>query len=315
MSDRQSPPPSGAGVEGSADWPKARMVLLALLALGLFGLVAAVLGDWFGVAASPVARDDDLFILLAPFVAIAVAIERFWEIAFNAYESFAMATARLLGVSGGTTRWMRDEARNAEEALKTLARELADKTPTDKNYHVLSTAFHLAEVRLLEAQARIEEALKAPEYVAVKRAITLLGSLLIGVLISVTGGLTLLNVAGFAVPIPVDVLVTGLLIGSGPGPLHSLIGTLQELRNAVAGLAELARGSAIKRMREPTVERETTLLGQVRTRTGRPFTIATVAENVQGPEAPPSVTVTPQQLASATTLREHRQVRQALRFR
>jgi hypothetical protein len=49
----------------------------------------------------------------------------------------------------------------------------------------LSTAFQEAENRLLDAQTRITEILKTPEYVAVKRSIILLGSLVLGVAISI----------------------------------------------------------------------------------------------------------------------------------
>src|SRR5688572_8596123 len=48
----------------------------------------------------------------------------------------------------------------------------------------------------------------------------------------------------------IDVVLTGILIGLGPGPLHALLGILVELRNAVAGVADIARGTALKKAAE-----------------------------------------------------------------
>ncbi len=39
----------------------------------------------------------------------------------------------------------------------------------------------------------------------------------------------------------IDMLVTGLVIGSGPGPMHDLIGILQSGRNALNNLGQLAK--------------------------------------------------------------------------
>lgn len=326
------------GTESPADaapslWQQGRTYLLGILLLLLILLALGTLSESFGRPRFIRGETDDLFLVLAPFLAIAVAIERFWEILFNWYESVALATARFFGVSSQTTRWMRQEVRSAEDAVATLARAFSDTDPRDPDYARLSTAFHVAEARLVEAQTRIEETLKTPEYVAIKRAITLLGSLIIGLVVSSAGKLTLLNSAGFPAPIPVDVLLTGLLIGSGPGPLHHLIGTLQEVRNAVAGLADLAQGSAIKKVREPAVAIETAFLDRavsfaVAGPPGQPAVIdeRTAARGEEG-EGAEHVDVerrwtgssgpvfSPQQLAAADALRGQRQARRALRFR
>ena len=39
----------------------------------------------------------DLAITLAPFLAIATAIERFWELVFNQYEAFAGQLGKVIG--------------------------------------------------------------------------------------------------------------------------------------------------------------------------------------------------------------------------
>ena len=221
-----------------------RQLLLLVLVISVGLLI------WNGVRgdAGTVSKADgvDLVVLLAPFVALAMAIERFWEAVFNYYESVAVATARLIGVGQQTATWMRGEAANAETAVSEVAALLGTKKPGDPDYDRLSKALAVAETRLQDAQTRIANLPKTPEYVAAKRAITTLGSLALGLGVGIVGRLTLLNAAGFAVAAPIDYVITGLLIGSGPGPLHSFIGTLQELRNALAGVAELARGTAVR---------------------------------------------------------------------
>jgi hypothetical protein len=60
----------------------------------------------------------------------------------------------------------------------------------------------------------------------------------------------MLGPAGLTVWWPFDSILTGLAIGAGPGPLHALIGTLQEMRNAFSGVADLARGAGVARAAE-----------------------------------------------------------------
>jgi hypothetical protein len=274
-------------------------LVLALIVLG-------VLVTYYGLTprsdqVAPVAQPADLFVLLAPFLALATAIERFWEGVFSWYESFAVATGRLVGLGGSTIQWMRDEASNAETAVKNLVEQLGEKKPEEPDYSGLSEQLRQAEVRLIDAQSRIEEALKAPEYVAIKRAVILLGSLVLGVIIGVTTHLRMMQVVGLAVGAPIDYLLSGLLIGAGPGPLHSLIGTLQELRNSLAGLADLARGKAIEKIAAPLATASVARMAPRRTDVKRE---ATSDETALLTDRDP-----------ADVLRATRQARQALRPR
>lgn len=230
---------------------------------GLLLLLLAILGGLLAFALSPKGPGSgagnvitttltaNLAAVLAPFLVLATAIERFWEAVFSWYESFALASGRLLGSVGAISRWAKTEAENAARAVEEAANTLGATSPGTADYDGALRVLQETEARLLEAQSRIASALKSPEYVALKRGITLLGSLVLGLSISISGRLMLLKAAGISIPSglgPLDILITGLLIGAGPGPLHSFITGLQELRNSLAGLADLARGSALKKV-------------------------------------------------------------------
>ena len=193
----------------------------------------------------------DLVVTLAPFIAIATFIERFWETFFNWYESMALQLGRLIGVSADSVKWMKTEIANAEKVVENLVGNLGTQTPGKEEYNTALKNLEQAETRLLDAQSRLSELLKSPIYTSSKKAIILGGSLVIGLCISFNGHLMLFHNAGYqTIPPIADMLITGLLIGSGSGPLHSFIGTLQEFRNTMSGLADLASGTAVKKAAE-----------------------------------------------------------------
>jgi len=233
----------------SEAWKRGGGLLLAILLLLVAAVIWGVMDNSNGKN-STLKDGKDLALLLAPYVVLATGIERFWEAVFSWYESFALSVGRLLGAAFGVTGWAGKEVENAEKVVSEAAASLGGLKPTDDGYAAALKTFQEAETRLLDAQNRIAAALKAPEYVALKRAITLLGSLAIGIAVAVGGRLMMLQAAGFPVANFLDSLITGLLIGAGPGPLHSFITALQELRNALAGVADLARGTALKRVQE-----------------------------------------------------------------
>jgi hypothetical protein len=215
---------------------------LLVLLLGLAALVFFQSIDYNDDAPSP---PIDIAKSAAPFIALAAAIERFWESFFAWYESFALSVGRLMGVSAKMLGWMRTELERARSAMYDLVSK-----PND-GQGVQQEELLAAEARLKDAQTRIEEALKFPEYVALKKAIILLGSLILGIAIAAMGKLQILAIVGFgAVPNWADMVITGVLIGLGPGPLHDIIGMIQELRNAISGIADLARGTALKKAAE-----------------------------------------------------------------
>ena len=227
------------------------VILIILSIVVCLGLLILSWRYPFAVNETTAEKNKDLFLTLAPFIAIATFIERFWETFFNWYESIALQVGRLIGVSAKSIGWMRTEIKNAEQVVEDLIVQLNVQKPGDGEYEKTWSLLQQAEERLLDAEGRIGELLKSSAYTSIKKAITLGGSLIIGLCMSFSWNLQLLHAAGFTSISPgPDLLITGLLIGAGPGPLHSFIGTLQEFRNTLAGLADLARGSAVKKAAE-----------------------------------------------------------------
>ncbi|MEQ1506183.1 MAG: hypothetical protein ABMB14_28380 [Myxococcota bacterium] len=202
----------------------------------LFLGVAVLLGQEAGPTPPP--SPVDVAAMIAPYLALALAIERFWEAVFSWYESLVLATGKTFGTTAAIANWMEREVRKAEIAVAEAAEKGAEPHGSE--------AIALAEAQLTNAKARIEETIRSPQYVGAKRAVTVIGSLTIGVALSLAGHFRMFLAVGLPLPEGLDVVMTGIAIGTGSGPMHSLVGLLQELRNAVGGVADLARGGAVR---------------------------------------------------------------------
>lgn len=227
----------------SESWKSSRR---ALIAAAVVLIVVVGYQVFLGEPPEDSKAAPDLARTFAPLVAIALAIERFWESVFGLFESFVLGTGRALRSLSGATNWMKTELEAAQVAVNQAASALK-QDPTDT---AALKALQDAEKRLLDGESRLAESLKAPEYLAFKRGVTVMGSLIVGVVVAVSMKLRMLGPAGLAVWWPFDSILTGLAIGAGPGPLHAFIGTLQEMRNAFAGVADLARGAGVARAAE-----------------------------------------------------------------
>jgi hypothetical protein len=101
-----------------------------------------------------------------------------------------------------------------------------------------------AESRLAQAEARVRAWTSAPEYIAWKRALCIWAGLVVGLGVAIFGDLGMLHIIGAPAPRLLDMIVTGLVIGAGPGPMHALIGIIQSGKDAANNLADLARSKS-----------------------------------------------------------------------
>lgn len=174
--------------------------------------------------------------ILTPLLAISVAIERLLETAFNWYEQTSIAVADILVAPRETLDWVQKEYQESYETTQAAAETLRVET-TPETLHV----FEIAENRLAKAEERLRSWVQAPEYIAWKKALCIWVGLLTGLVVSILSDLGILHYVGMPAPRIIDMLVTGLVIGSGPGPMHDLIGILQSGRNALNNLGQLAK--------------------------------------------------------------------------
>jgi hypothetical protein len=229
---------------------------LLFVTLGLAVTRAFLQGSllWlFKVPAEMPQTAGDYATVLTPLIAIAVAIERLLETGFNWFEQSSRAVADVLVAPKDTLDWIGREYQDAYKATE----EAAAMVGTDMTPETLQL-LNMTENRLAQAEERLRSWVTAPEYLAWKRALAIWFGLLAGLVIAVLGDLGMLRYIGIPAPRLIDMIITGLVIGSGPGPMHDLIGILQSGKDALGSLSDLAKGKSVQQAVE-ALRREGTL--------------------------------------------------------
>lgn len=222
--------------------------VLFALALGtavLRALATARGLPWLFVVPELPEKVGELTAVLAPLLAVAVAIERLLETIFSWYEQSIQTVSEVLAMAEEPLNWVEKELQQAYQA----AVKAAENTGVEADEASLA-ALSRAEKRLAQAEKRLLDWTKAPEYVAWKRAIAIWVGLLVGLEVAVLGDLGMMRTIGIPAPRLLDMIATGLVIGAGPGPMHSIIGMLQGGKNALDKLASLAEGRAARESME-----------------------------------------------------------------
>ena len=191
----------------------------------------------------------EVALVLAPLVAAATAIERFIEMVFDGYESLVLGASDFFGKGKGYLGWAKLQVRDWQAAIA----ELQNRNSRDAN------AFSKAENALADAQDRLVDFLKSPFYTSRKRVLSLIAGIVLGVIVAYGAKLRMMALVAsvfgaeggtgagsvFAeIGRGVDMLLTGLIIGTGSAPVHSLIGLLQNTTDAVDKARALWAGNA-----------------------------------------------------------------------
>ena len=134
--------------------------------------------------------------------------------------------------------------REYQEAYK-ATEEAADMVGVSMSPETLQL-LDMTEERLVKAEERLRGWVKSPEYLAWKRALSIWFGLLAGLVIAVLGNLKMLAMVRIPAPPLIDMILTGLIIGSGSGPTHDFIGILQSGRDALGSVKDLAQGTSIR---------------------------------------------------------------------
>ncbi len=185
--------------------------------------------------AETTAQTGEIASKLAALVAAATVIERIIETIWDFYENNVLVASRLVGSAGSYVRWAQQQVNAAKAALVAGATAGVEASGLEK-------AFQNAEQRLTEY-------LKSPVYVSMKKKISMPVGIGLGVLIAFAAQLQMFYLLGILKadsPIQwVDTLITGLVIGTGSAPVHSLIGLLQNTKDTVDAARALYSGKAI----------------------------------------------------------------------
>jgi hypothetical protein len=199
--------------------------------------------------ALPLAVGANLAIVLAPVLAAAAAVERTLESIFNILEG---SWRTMVAYLGRGMRWLK----NAETEVQ-RARQFLDEVTVKYNAELqgirigeasfdalteevqsrMAAADRLmtiAQLRLESAEENLADLTSSEKYISAKVAASVVLGLMLGVITAGIGQLQMFAMLGIdAVPAQIDVLITGLVIGSGSYPVHSLVGILQQGKGAV----------------------------------------------------------------------------------
>jgi hypothetical protein len=220
-------------------------------------LVLLIVGLWIGLvvwvflfaqineaASSPLEASANLTVVLAPILAAAAAVERTLETIFNVIEG---SWRTMVAYLGRGMRWLKSAETEVKQARQFLA-DVADKFNAEManmeigqgavsqitevvkvRIDALSAMMTVAQQRLEDAEDNLSEATSSESYTNAKTAVSVVLGLMLGVIISALAQLQMFAMLGVdIVPARFDVLITGLVIGSGSYPVHSLVGILQQ---------------------------------------------------------------------------------------
>lgn len=231
-------------------WFRVLIVLIVIVWLVLIGWVlTSPIQD---ADALPLAVGANLTIVLAPVLAAAAAVERTLESVFNVLEN---SWRTMVAYLGRGLRWLKNAEVEVQQARQFLAdaSEKYNAELQDIQFNRTSAAVLADEIQnkvdsasrlMILAQQRLENAEKnlgaitaSDGYISAKTAASIVLGLMFGVVIAAIGQLQMFAMLGIdIVPAQIDVLITGLVIGSGSYPVHSLVGILQQGKGTVDSL-------------------------------------------------------------------------------
>lgn len=181
------------------------------------------------------APGTDLNLLLAPMVAAAAGIERLLESAFDYFETKMREVVAFLAGRVAWLDWAQDEVMRMRKALETAATQAHDLDPLTEAGQKGQEALAVLEKQVETAEQRLSDVVNFDGYKSYKRALSVVIGLWLGVLVATAGALRMFASLGITVEPHVDVILTGIIIGTGSNPVHSLIGILQQTKDTLDG--------------------------------------------------------------------------------
>ncbi len=253
------------------DPQKKRQITQLAFRLSIVGVAAAWLITLIWLFTQPLAEAEatplkvgaNLTIVLAPVLAAAAGVERFLETVFSVIEHNWRTLVAYLGCG---LRWLRDVETEVQEARKWMAevsvasskileqnsitpeqlqalipdqidrgKTLAEwQAQAQERLDVVKNMMDMAQARLADAERELAAITDSDGYKNAKRAASIVLGLWLGLIVAAIGQLQMFAMLGVgAVPSHIDVLITGLVIGSGSYPVHSLVGLLQQAKDTL----------------------------------------------------------------------------------
>ncbi len=198
----------------------------------------------------PLEVGASLTVMLAPVLVAALAVERTLEMIFNVIEGSGRALVAYLGRG---LRWLKNAETEVQQARQWLADvsnrygqemrgiqlgstgsvvHLTEEAASKLN--AAKTVLAMAERRLAEAEGNLNGVTASASYKSAKAAASVVVGLMLGVVVAEVTQLQMFALLGVdAVPAKLDAFMTGIFIGSGTYPVHSVVGLLQQVKDAL----------------------------------------------------------------------------------
>lgn len=230
------------------NWFRILVAVIAIvwLALIIWVLAIAPITD---AQAAQLDVGATMAMILAPVLAAAAAVERTLETTFNVIEG---NWRTMIAYLGRGLRWLKSAEVEVKQARQFLA-DVSDKYNEEmKNIQlgqlsasaltaemqakmeVANRMLGLAQQRLQDAERNLAAVTSSDSYIRAKGAASIIVGLMLGVIVAALSQLQMFAMLGIGlVPARVDVLITGLVIGSGAYPVHSLVGILQQSKDTL----------------------------------------------------------------------------------
>lgn len=248
-------------------WFRFLVVLMVALWLLLIGWIL-IYADITKAEVSKLEVGANLTLVLAPVLVAAAAVERTLESVFNTIEG---SWHTLVAYLGRGLRWLKSAEVEVKQARQFLA-EAADKYNAEMQslqigqssvaaitdtvrlkMEAANKMMALAQQRLSDAENNLASVTSSDNYKNAKAAAMIILGLMLGVVVAGIGQLQMFALLGIgAIPARFDVLITGLVIGSGSYPVHSLVGILQQGKETLDGAKSYFNSLAASKKTETT---------------------------------------------------------------
>lgn len=200
--------------------------------------------------AQPLPTGANLMDVFAPLLVASAAIERFLETIFNVIEN---SWHTLIAYFGRGLRWLKSGEAEVERSRQWLA-DVSNFYNTELNHlgidpataggpatvnamlrlNSLEAMLTAARQRLDTAEKQLNDLTESSSYKSAKATAAIILGLMIGVVTAKFADLQMFALLGInAVPTKIDIFITGLIIGSGTYPVHSLVGLLQQFKDVL----------------------------------------------------------------------------------
>lgn len=165
----------------------------------------------------------EIGVVLAPLLALALAIERFIETLFDYFEGEIRNVARIADIS--------------KAGIEELEENLNTAWVAYNNAATLSVeALNAAEAKLTGISEIFLNLPRNPIYVAYKRRMSIIFGFMLGFVVAIFTDQGLFEYLQIPVPRIMDMFVTGAVLGAGAGPMHSIVGALDGLQASLRAI-------------------------------------------------------------------------------